>query len=245
MATRGYLTGTLMLVVLSTFACARDDESPSAAAATKSEDAGMREDPAPSTPARGLADGIVGKPCAEASECGTGSCLTTLQVVNTPYPGGYCTSACGANDECGKGGICAASPLPGRRGSCYLGCADDAACREGYVCRVVSEVGRCVPGQKPLESGIVGSACTSPSDCGGAECVSSIGDLNAPDGYCSQSCAIHSDCGPDGRCINGINIVTINSGRCYRACDVDQPCREGYECRTFSGVEGYPGVCVP
>ena len=79
MATQGYLTGTLILALLSTLACGDDGESPSAADATTREDAGTREDVAPASPARGLADGIVGKPCAEASECGTGSCLTTLR----------------------------------------------------------------------------------------------------------------------------------------------------------------------
>jgi hypothetical protein len=72
-----------------------------------------------------------------------------------------------------------------------------------------------------------------------------IGALAAPGGYCSQSCAIDADCGAAGKCVNGINIVTINSGICYRSCDTNSDCRADYECRSFSGSSGGPGVCVP
>jgi hypothetical protein len=138
--------------------------------------------------------------------------------------------------------------LRGTTGSCYLGCDDDAGCkREGYVCRVVSGVGRCVPGSKPLPANVVGSACESDGDCGGGamSCASMLGMLAASGGYCSQPCAIDGDCGAGGKCVNGISIVTINSGTCYRTCGAPAECRVGYECRSLTGSGNSAGACVP
>lgn len=235
-----------MLFVL---ACSSDDASGPRATKDAGHDAGDDRDSGKSSAqsdAGGLADGIVGKSCSEDRECGTGTCQKTISVANTMYPGGYCTGPCRADGECGAHGVCVPG-LRGRAGSCYLGCENDASCRDGYICRVVSGVGRCVPGAKPLPAGVVGNACTSDGDCGGTAntCAAKLGDLDATGGYCTQSCAIDGDCGEGGRCINGINVVTINSGRCYRSCGPDAPCRAEYECRSPSGADLSPGVCVP
>jgi hypothetical protein len=190
---------------------------------------------------------VIGSACDSNDDCGNGTCQKSVQVVNTPYPGGYCTAPCRSDGECGDDGVCVPG-LRGQIGSCYLGCDEATGCsRDGYLCRVVSGVGRCVPGSKPLGDGVAGSACASDDDCGGGamSCVSMLGELVAPDGYCSQSCAIDSDCGTQGKCINGLGFVTINSGTCYGACDRSSDCRSGYECRSVSGARDEPGVCVP
>jgi hypothetical protein len=91
-----------------------------------------------------LADGIVGKACETNPDCGTGSCQKTIAVVNTPYPGGYCSGRCLSDDACGANGVCVPGIL-GAVGSCFLRCDEASGCkREGYRCRVVSNVGRCV-----------------------------------------------------------------------------------------------------
>ena len=246
-----FARSALACLALFSLGCSDDEPSKNPSHPDGGHDAASEQDsgkaPEPPTERRGLADGIVGKPCSANSDCGSGTCQKMLSVVNTVYPGGYCSGACRTNDECGARGVCASAALPGRTGSCYLGCEDDAACRDGYICRVVSGVGRCVPGAKPLPDHVVGNACTSDADCGGTKlsCASALGPLPTPGGYCSQSCAIDLDCGEGGRCVNGINISTINSGICYRSCGSDAPCRTGYECRSLSGSDTDPGLCVP
>ena len=202
--------------------------------------------PAPQTDK--LADGVVGKACSAASDCGSGSCMQTIPIVNTSYPGGYCTGRCFRDEECGAGGVCVPGLL-GAAGSCYLGCDQDVGCpREGYLCRVVSGVGRCIAAPPPLPDHVAGNACDSDTDCGGGamSCVAMLGANVAPGGYCSQACAISEDCGAGGVCINGIGIVTISSGRCLKSCTTGSECREGYECALFGGPSSSgPGACTP
>jgi hypothetical protein len=195
-----------------------------------------------------LADGIVGKACAQASDCGAGSCMQTIQVVNTPYPGGYCSGSCYSDGDCGAEGVCQPGIL-GRVGSCYLRCDVERGCpREGYRCRVVADVARCIAAPEPLADNIAGAACTSDADCGGVamSCTSMIGAYPAPGGYCSESCAVSEDCGAGGVCINGISIVTISSGKCMKSCSTTADCREGYVCTPFGGPSSDgPGACTP
>jgi hypothetical protein len=194
-----------------------------------------------------LADGIVGTACSGDSDCGSGTCMQTIPIVNTAYPGGYCTGSCYSDDQCGANAVCAPGIL-GRAGSCYLRCDAAAGCpREGYRCKVVSDVGRCIAAPQPLADHIAGSACTSDQDCGGGamSCAAMLGANPAPDGYCTEACAIDEDCGAGGACINGISIVTIPSGRCVGACSSASDCREGYLCSPFGGPTGGPGACTP
>ena len=195
-----------------------------------------------------LADGIVGKACTAAGDCGSGSCLQSVAIVNTPYPGGYCTGRCLNDDACGNNGVCVPGMF-GAVGSCFLRCDESQGCeRTGYRCRVVSGVGRCVAADPPLPDHSAGNACMSDQDCGGGamSCASSLGATPAPGGYCTQSCAINADCGAGGTCINGINVVTINSGRCLKLCMQPEDCRKGYECRLFGGPSSDgPGACMP
>jgi hypothetical protein len=195
-----------------------------------------------------LADGVVGNACAADTDCGSGSCLTTIPVVNTSYPNGYCTGRCSTDEACGASGVCVPG-LFGSAGSCFRRCDEANGCeREGYRCRVVSNVGRCVAAPPPLPDHVAGNACTDDVDCGGGamSCTAMLGSVPAPGGYCSQACAISDDCGAGGTCVNGISIVTISSGRCVKSCSAPTDCRSGYECKSFSGVDsGGPGACTP
>jgi hypothetical protein len=111
----------------------------------------------------------------------------------------------------------------------------------------VSGVGRCIPGAEPLPDHVAGAACDDDAACGGGAntCASKLGQLVTPGGYCSQACAIDGDCGAGGKCINGISIVTVTSGLCFRACEDLADCRTNYDCKSLSGTSGGPGVCVP
>lgn len=74
---------------------------------------------------------VVGKPCADANQCGNGSCTKVLGPTNTPAPDGYCTlEGCETGSDCG-GGACIGT-LPNSR--CYATCTADKDCRAGYSC---------------------------------------------------------------------------------------------------------------
>jgi hypothetical protein len=84
-----------------------------------------------------LADGVVGEPCTQDSDCGGATCLQTMAAgMNTQraLPDGYCSGSCVEDLDCGAGGRCSGSFGGFAMGSCYLGCVEDTDCRNGYAC---------------------------------------------------------------------------------------------------------------
>jgi hypothetical protein len=194
-----------------------------------------------------LADGIVGAPCTGAADCGAGRCQTGNEMMM--YPGGYCTGACLQDSDCGANGSCTL-PLTGGAGTCYRGCQSDKDCREGYRCRLNGNLQQCVPGAAPLADDVVGSACSTDQDCGGAmmSCRAILGTSTATGGYCSLACIEDSDCGVGGTCIGsfgaGLAGILGPTGTCYRACTDASECREGYTCGRPSGVLSLPTMAM-
>ena len=213
--------------------------------------AGDRADAAPgdarADAASGIADGGVGSSCAVDSDCRTGQCILDETITGTVYPGGYCTGRCASDSDCGVRGLCVPGVL-NRAGSCALRCDTDADCkRDGYRCRAPGGVGRCAPGPKPLPDGVVGNACSTDVDCGGApmSCATKLG-IDAPGGYCSQKCAVNADCGKGGVCVSGVGIITLVAGICVKGCTPPEGCRAGYTCRSLGGQSSdASGVCTP
>lgn len=82
-----------------------------------------------------------GEPCTSNEDCtGPGAnCLTslTLPVIGAvAFPGGYCSSTCGAGGACGPDGYCLDASAFGGPTGCVLDCETNADCREseGYIC---------------------------------------------------------------------------------------------------------------
>jgi hypothetical protein len=186
-----------------------------------------------------LADGIVGSPCEEATDCGAGRCQTVGGT--TQYPGGYCTGMCLENSDCGANGSCTL-PLTGGAGTCYLSCGADSDCREGYRCRPNGDVMQCAPGAAPLPDNVVGNACDADADCGGAamSCRTQLGNSTAPGGYCSLTCIDNTDCGSVGACVGGLGAAFASivgaTGTCYKVCADATGCRDGYTCGRPGGA---------
>lgn len=208
------------------------------------------EECTPSEPATDqLEDGIVGSACDDDTPCGDGRCLFSERITGTPFPGGYCTGRCRDDAECGAEGYCSPG-FRGALGSCLKRCEDDGDCsRDGYRCRVASAIGRCMPGPKPLPDGVVGNACASDAECGGGPmtCAAQLAGVDAPGGYCSQSCSMDGDCGADGACVSGLGTAPLSIGTCFARCVPADGCREGYACNALSQVDGDQrgGLCVP
>lgn len=201
-----------------------------------------------------LADGVVGTPCEKHSDCGTGRCQRGGEMLM--FPGGYCTGACLADEDCGANGFCA-PPAAGGAGTCSLRCEGDGDCREGYRCRNSSGQLQCVPGAPPLPNDVVGLACEADADCGGdaMTCAAQLGMATAAGGYCTQTCVDATDCGAAGACIGGLPAglppelagLLGSTARCYRACSAAADCRGGYACEKPTnafGMMAAQSVCV-
>jgi hypothetical protein len=244
-AARDRIISTALLLCLS---CTGDDASPETRhdGETASEvDAGeeaAEADDAPLTEE-------VGAACSEDTSCAGGRCLLKESVTGVPFPDGYCSARCRDDAECGAPGFCAPGFL-GAAGSCFRRCDDDSDCaRDGYRCRVSNAIGRCMPGPEPLPDDVVGNPCEDDAECGGGSmtCRSALSGVDAPAGYCSQSCATHSDCGASGMCLSGLGpTFPLSIGICLKRCIGSEDCRAGYTCRALSQAEGaVGGLCTP
>jgi hypothetical protein len=193
-------------------------------------------------------------------------------------PGGYCSKSCSVSADCGEGGGCVgtqqgAAGLAGlfgaagstgsmnaASGKCYASCKDASECREGYRC--VSSFGQAVtsasgssgscqptPATDKLDDSVVGSMCSTDSDCSGGSCMTTAASpfgqfgggtmMTYAGGYCSGRCLQDSDCGASGVCSMGFGGGT---GTCMRKCESDADCgRDGYRCRASANLGGIPG----
>lgn len=97
---------------------------------------------------------VVGRACANDSDCGT-------DVFCHPGPpGGYCSFYCAADSECPAGTVCSPVPYSRVSGLCMTTCTTSADCRDGHACAVLS----LFPGQgSPSSSAPV---CWTPQDGG-------------------------------------------------------------------------------
>jgi hypothetical protein len=195
-----------------------------------------------------LEDGIVGTACADDAVCGDGRCLLSERITGVAFTDGYCTGRCREDAHCGEHGYCSPG-FRGAIGSCLLRCESDADCgRAGYRCRVANEIGRCMPGPEPLPEGVIGDACSSDEECGGApmSCASNLAGVSAPGGYCSARCSVDADCSSGGACVSGLGTAPLSIGTCFARCEPPDGCREGYTCNALSEVVGdRGGLCVP
>ena len=86
----------------------------------------------------------------------------------------------------------------------------------------------------------IGDACTTDGECGpGVLCV----NRNfAPGGYCTIACKVED---PNTTCPTGSTCVrdalSRNTPACFRACNHQADCRNGYTCRS---VNGSVSICV-
>lgn len=186
-----------------------------------------------------LPDRSAGKGCKRDAECENGRCAKRLRVTSaSDTPGGYCTTDCNSDADCGLDGECVV--LAGEElGECLRSCQTDRDCRDGYRCVGATAsagtalAGSCQPKAKPdqLEDGVVGNACESQADCPGGQCLSIAGVGSVlPGNYCSARCYENAQCGEGGACL--LLEGSSELGVCYRACREDSDCpREGYRCQ--------------
>jgi hypothetical protein len=94
--------------------------------------------------------GLVGDPCTSTTQCHEGTtpvCWTTTLFNETNKlvtPGGYCSSACTTNSDCGSGKCVSEGSSDGSW--CLAACTTPSACRTGYAC-FRADGGFCFPSQ--------------------------------------------------------------------------------------------------
>jgi hypothetical protein len=105
----------------------------------------------------------LGAPCTKAADCVAPtqpSCWT-----GSYFTGGYCTSACATDADCGPEGVCVRDLFLGSTGfpvaQCLQGCSAASPCRSGHVCDTTGGAGRCLPS----DCRVVPSVCTTSQTC--------------------------------------------------------------------------------
>ncbi|RMG16552.1 MAG: hypothetical protein D6729_10550 [Deltaproteobacteria bacterium] len=170
----------------------------------------------------------IGGACRSAEACGAlGYCRGEAE---SGWAGGYCTSPCTQDADCGAGAHCGSTVTyqnpdgtTTQLGWCLKSCAG-GGCRPGYACWDWDGQGRTECAPRADGPGAVGSACTSIEQCsGGASGTCLVDGQSFPGGYCSAGC--DAGCPPDSHCID-----VYGEAVCVQSCTT--PCREaeGYVC---------------
>jgi hypothetical protein len=193
----------------------------------------------------------VGSACTSNSQCtalGTGAYCKLTNTLNTAsYPGGYCTKPCMAVADCGASATCADFREFGEADffcistSCTL-CSSRGA---GYTCHGQNLCWlTTLPPNPVAPANLIGSACTSNSQCqnGGAytpgDCLPSSNGFTG--GYCFGTCTYNTmSCGSGAVCLSAGN----NTNVCLRSCSApgggQSTCRTGYVCYDYGQATGY------
>ncbi len=77
-------------------------------------------------------------------------------------------------------------------------------------------------GGAPAKPQAIGGACQRDADCLSGHC-----DRQTASGYCTEACAVNTDCPAGSAC----EQVTHGSGYCVRLCQRDSDCRTGFACK--------------
>ncbi|MDB4989214.1 MAG: Multiple EGF-like-domain protein 3 precursor [Myxococcaceae bacterium] len=229
MTKRWTLLGGLGAIVVVALACGDDGKSSSAPTTTAS---------------------TVGKACVTSNDCGMGATCNTQQTFgmlgdlltalggsNLPAPGGYCTTSCSSDTDCGSNAVCLGAALGIFKGECRHSCTSNADCRDGYECAMQAEIPADaglppalttlrLPSQcqaKPAANVLTGQAgtpCTNRNDGGVAtECGAGFCAGNACTGVCTED----STCGAGAVCVQ--NGFYGSAGTCTQSCGSDTDCK--------------------
>ena len=203
-------------------------------------------------PSRNPTGGTIGAACTTGSQCLEGlapECFTAMLgnvETGTSLPGGYCSSTCQNDGDCGADGLCVALVSGGT--ACVARCGAPSDCRTGYACWTG---GYCLPGtfdcdpMKGTCSTMTGKPGGCATDAFGTGLTGTCLAVCAPGpGTCAASGDAATDGGDAAHCIFA-DFTTELDGTptrdTYRGtvCEPDLPdaAADGQPC-------SFPGACV-
>ena len=207
----------------------------------------------------GMVTGGIGAACTDDTGCRQGTmpkCWKTNVLNNTtnpPTPGGYCSSECTTDTQCGTGNRCV--QLTTTTKYCVAGCSNATTCRHpGYACAYFGSGGICFPDaifDCDPKSGT--GACT---EAGSGKAGGCIRQAYENKGNCSASCTVgKGTCAAAGGtprqcvyfdtskttdmdawkgmiCLESVPTPVTSGGACMYV----NECEDGYQCDGASGT---------
>ena len=201
--------------------------------------------------------GGIGAPCTDDSQCMVGPSKKCWKsnvlnnMANPPTPGGYCSSGCATNADCGSGNTCVDI---GAGKYCLAGCNNATTCRNpGYACSYYGGAGVCFPDTifdcDPKAAG----TCT---EAGTGKMGGCLRGAFENKGNCSATCSVGAGaCAPKDGAARQCNYVdnTNTSNRdvfkgtiCLEtisttagdgaACNFVNDCKDGFQCDKTSNT---------
>ncbi len=156
----------------------------------------------------------IGGPCNFSSDCVEGTTPTCFQQTlfnkpSDPTPGGYCSSPCATDGDCGKNGVCTDFLLNGKW--CLARCAMPGDCRDpGYACFLFATPS-CFPNDALNCDPSAGNGTCVTANQAGACLRSAIGPGNT--GACRAQCDIGTGtCSGQRHCVFVDATVDAQSG---------------------------------
>jgi hypothetical protein len=227
---------------------------------------------------RDMALSPLGGSCTSDKDCSEGTKPTCFQqwAFNVPEtdatPGGYCTSSCTSDSDCGPSGTCVSEGTYGNW--CFAPCQQPSDCRSpGYACFYDSAVPHCFPAANlDCDPTVADGACGTSIEPGG--CVRyALGPGKT--GYCFQACAVGpGSCPPvngtakqcvaydfrndsyqgqslgdkyaGGICVNR-DVQNATGQECLNTArrDAQYACVDGDECFYAAAFKGGDNLCHP
>ncbi len=174
----------------------------------------------------------IGGPCASTADCIEGT--TPVCFTKTLYnkggflktQGGYCSSKCTTDDDCGVNGVCQDEGTNGKW--CFASCTNAAGCLPGYAC-IYSGEDHCFPN---------GSLTCDPTN-GDGTCTTATNQVGGCFRYAHGT-------GLTGYCYDGCDV---GAGSCPVQGGFPQQCNV-YDERSFKDLEAKTGdkfvggVCI-
>jgi hypothetical protein len=191
--------------------------------------------------------GAAGTPCATSAECFANHDDPVCLPLNEGFPGGYCSEFCDlAAPDCAGDGVCAQLGLSAS-GVCLDGCATDADCRSGYLCKDLGNAEKaCLAGPETDCADNLDNDGNGLRDCGDPSCQALPACVPgaAPAG---DPCAANTDCfsgSNDPICFSEA-AFNLPGGYCSELCVPGAgDCPAGAECVNFFQLSGGLGSCM-
>lgn len=205
-------------------------------------------------PGENLDAGVTGAPCAEQSDCTTGTgpaclvastdagycsstchsdrncpdgvCVSNL-ITGTVPPTDVCLRSCTTNADCATGSLC--ESWVDKNGTtvsgCWLSCGDSNDCGNNQICD--TSTGACTDP--------IGNSCQNAADCTTGKNPVCFPSSDGDESYCSSTCTTDADCA-GGVCVSNLVVDNFNNpvNTCLASCSSSSDCLNMDLCESWT-----------